>query len=234
HRPHDAELHLFAARAARRDGDFVEAEKHLDLCRQLKGHQDAIDLERALLTAQADDPAPVEGYLVSCLEPQPREAVLILQVLAQGYLKTQRPAEALSCLDRWLEHQPDDVQALLWRGQVLERWNDLEGAVASYRRAVAADPTHEKARRLLALALVRSDRAREAAEHLERLPRSSADAEVLLGLARCRRSMGQGDEARRLLDQLLAREPRHAEALCERGKLALQSGRPAQAEGWLR
>jgi tetratricopeptide (TPR) repeat protein len=232
--PQNAALRLLAARAARREGDYAAAEKHLGLCRQLGEDGDAIDLESAMLIAQRDDPARVEGYLLSRLGEPHSEATLILEALAQGYLKTQRLPEALSCLDRWLEFQADDVQALLWRGQILERWNNLTEAVASYRRAVAADPHHATGRRLLALALARCDRATEAVEQLERLRRQSTDAEVLLGLARCRRSLGQVDEARRLLDEILAQPGPHAEALSERGKLAFQSGQPVEAEGWLR
>jgi predicted Zn-dependent protease len=231
--PEDAELRLLAARAARRDGDYEEADKQLGRCAQLGGDRETIALERAMLTAQSGDPARVESYLLSRLRGEPPEADLICEALAQGYLKTHRLPEALHCLDRWLEHQPDDVQALLWRGQVMERWNDLEEAVASYRRAVAVDPGHEKARRLLALALVRSDRADEAVERLESLRRQGADPEVLLGLARGRRSLGEVDEARRLLDEVLAAQPRNAEALSERGKLALQTGRAAEAQDWV-
>jgi predicted Zn-dependent protease len=232
--PEDTQLRLLAARAARRDGDYEEAGKQLGRCTEFGGDQETVSLERAMLVAQGGDPGRVEGYLLSRLRGQPPQADLIFEALAQGYLKTHRLPEALHCLDRWLEHQPDDVQALLWRGQVLERWNDLEEAVASYRRAVAVDPGHEKARRFLALALVRSDRATEAVERLESLRRQCADAEILLGLARGRRSLGQVDEARRELDEVLATQPQNAEALSERGKLALQTGRAAEAEDWLR
>jgi predicted Zn-dependent protease len=229
--PGDAELHLLAARAARCDGAYEEAEEHLGRCRQLGGDGDAIALERAMLLAQRGDPGPAEDYLLSRLDGPHPEAALILDALAQGYLKTYRPAEALHCLDRLLELRPDDVQALLWHGDLLERLNEPDEAIASYRRAVAADPGHEKARRYLALALARSDRAEEAAGLLEGLP---PDADVTLALAHCRRLLGQADEARRLLDGLLAARPGHAAALGERGKLALQAGMPAEAESWLR
>src|SRR5262245_2041066 len=114
--PQDAELRLLAAQAARRGGDFAEAEKHLGLCPQFKGDPDGVNLERALLVAQEGDPGRVEGYLPSPAGRRPEEAVLVYEAFAQGYLKTQRLVEALHCLDRWLEHQPDNVQALLWRG----------------------------------------------------------------------------------------------------------------------
>src|SRR5262249_13766062 len=57
---------------------------------------------------------------------------------------------------------------------------------------------------------------------------------VLLGLARCRRDQGQTEEARRLLDELLDQVPAHALGLAERGRLALEAGRPAEAEPFLR
>jgi Tfp pilus assembly protein PilF len=232
--PGDARWRLLAARAARGEDDCAEADRHLDRCVELGGDRDAVALERGLLIAQRSDPAPVEDYLRARLRRDATEAEWILEALARGYLRTQRVPEALDCLDRWLERRPDNVQALLWRGQALESWNDLEEAVASYRRAVAVAPEDESARRRLALALVRADRAREAVEYLEALRERSADPEVLLGLARSRRCLGQADAARRLLDAVLATEPRNAEALSERGKLAVQTGHAAEAEEPLR
>ncbi|HEY8503562.1 MAG TPA: tetratricopeptide repeat protein [Gemmataceae bacterium] len=232
--PDDAGLHLLAARAARRDGDFAAAEEHLGHYRRLGGEPEAAALERAMLIAQRDGPARVEGFLLSRVKGQSPPDLLALEALSESYLKAYRLPEALYCLDLWLEQQPANVRALIWRGQVLERSGDPGEAIASYRRAVAADPGHAEARRHLALALVRSDRAEEAAAHLERLCAESPDPELLLGLARCRRSTGRVDEARRLLDEVLAARPDDPEALRERGKLALQTGRAVEAERWLR
>src|SRR5207245_67253 len=58
--------------------------------------------------------------------------------------------------------------------------------------------------------------------------------EVRLGIARCRRRLGQADEARRLLDALAAEAPGSGEVLWERGQLDLDGGRPAEAEKWRR
>jgi tetratricopeptide (TPR) repeat protein len=226
----DAEWLLLAARAARGEGDFAEANRHLERCQRVGGNARAIGLERAMIVCQAGDPTGVEKYLHSRLAEEPPETELILEALAQGYLKTRRLPEALECLERWLQRQPDHVQALLWRGQVLEWWNDLEEALRSYRKAVVLDPNHEKARRLLALALVRSDLAEEALTHLETLRQTSDDPEILLGQARGRRCLGQVEEARRLLDLVLTAQPNNAEALTEQGKLGLQTGKPEQAE----
>jgi tetratricopeptide (TPR) repeat protein len=55
-----------------------------------------------------------------------------------------------------------------------------------------------------------------------------------VNLARCWLDEGRPDEARGLLDELLAAHPREAVVLIERGKLALQEGQATQAERWLR
>ena len=232
--PDDPEVHLLAARAAWRDGAHDEADQHLTRCKQLGGEDDAVTRERALLLASRGELKMAEGYLLGLLKKEPPDAAVLREALVQGYLKTLRLVEALGVLDAWLKEWPDDALALVWRGQVLERQHDSDGALASYAKAVAAAPDDEPARRHLAMALVRSDRAEEAAEHLEWLRARSSDADVLLGLARCRRVQGRADEAAARLDELLAAAPDHPAALAERGKLALQAGDAGGAEQWLR
>src|SRR5262249_18858170 len=64
--------------------------------------------------------------------------------------------------------------------------------------------------------------------------RQPNNPDVLLGLARCRHELGQRDEARRLLTELVAQQPQHAQAVAELGNLALAEGQLAEAERWLR
>jgi tetratricopeptide (TPR) repeat protein len=71
--------------------------------------------------------------------------------------------------------------------------------------------------------------------HLERLREEQpAKPEVLVALARCRMVQLRKDEARALLDSVLATHPDHFDALLYRGKLEMQSGNYAEAERWLR
>jgi tetratricopeptide (TPR) repeat protein len=233
--PKSAEAHFLAAQAARRSGNYEEAEQYLNDCEKLGLSREAITLERALSRAQRGDLAQVEEYLLSGINKDQPEAILILEALTQGYLRTYRLADALHCLDLWLQRQPDNVRALLWRGEAKERRNSNVEAVAAYQRAIEVEPENDNARLHLAQALVRADRAEEAQVQFEQLQqRRPGDAEILLGLARCRRSLGKTDEARPFLDRVLAGEPNHAEALSERGKLELQSGQLDAAELWLR
>lgn len=234
-RPRSGQAHFLAARAARRAGSYDEAVRHLAECKKLGWVPEAIALERALLEAQQGDPAPVEVYLLSCVHKDHPDAVLILEALTAGYLKTYRLTRALDCLDLWLARQADDVQALAWRGEAREQLDRPQAALEDYRRAVELDPGRDATRLRLARLLLRAGQPREALGHFEQLsPRQPGNAEVQLGLALCYLELGQAEEARRLLDPLVAAEPRNAQALAARGRVAQASKEFAEAEDWLR
>src|SRR5436305_676810 len=132
-----------------------------------------------------------------------------------------------------LEEQPDNVYALVRRGWVLERLRFPAEAVENYRRAVALRPGHALARRRLAERLTDAKDPAGAAGQDEALRQiDPKDAGAGVGLARCCLELGRAVDARRLLDELAAAHPADAEVLTERGKLALDDGQDAAAEGW--
>jgi tetratricopeptide (TPR) repeat protein len=233
--PRDGGVTLLAARTARRCGDLAEARSLLARCEELGGATDEVALEGALLAAQAGElTAQVEAALWERLKQGDPEAPLILEALTLGYLVTYRLGHALDCAERLLARRPDDARALLWRGWVREGMHEPETALKDYRLALGKDPGFDTARLHLA-ELLMPRRPREAAAHFERLRREKpADPEVFLGLARCRRLLGQTAKARRLLDGVLRQKPRWPGALRERGRVALADRRPAEAETWLR
>jgi tetratricopeptide (TPR) repeat protein len=57
---------------------------------------------------------------------------------------------------------------------------------------------------------------------------------VRVGLADCRDALGNQAEAGRLIDGVLAKEPKYAPALALRGRFALEGGDSTAAESWLR
>jgi tetratricopeptide (TPR) repeat protein len=236
--PNSAEAHFLMARAARRAGKYDEAETHLHRARELHWAAEALDAEHAMLKAQraeSGEQRDVQPLLLHWIEQGHPDSVLMLEALVQGYMKTYFLPAAVQCLEMWLERQPDDPQALLWRGDAWERLHRYEDALVDYQRVVDLAPDRDDARRKLAEGLLQAHRAREAEPHFESLhERHPGDAAVLLGLARCHLEMGQTDQARRLLDELLAAQPGDGLALGERGKLELDAGRPDEAERWLR
>jgi tetratricopeptide (TPR) repeat protein len=232
----DPKSQFLAAQTARRAGDYGEAAQRLAECERLQGTTPAVLLEQHLLHAQRGDfTAGVEGQLWSLVHQNHPDSLLILEAMAQGYIYTYRLRSALACLERWLQQQPDSIQALLWRAQVCQSLQRYHEALNDYRRVVALDPAHDNGRLQLAVFLTFAGRPDQAVEHFERLwQRQAQNPQVLLGLARCRDSQGRAKEAEQLLDALLRQDPQDIPALRERGKIALHTGQQAEAEDWLR
>lgn len=233
YRPGDAHARLLAARAARRLREYYEAGEHLERCRQEGGDAEAIQVETALIAVQrGQEPAP---SLRQRAEADDELALVILEVLIQHDLDAYRLWQALEGLTRFLRSRPDDLQALMARAFVWERFLYFADALKDYRAAVGAHPEHAPARLKLAETLLLAGTPKEALEQYEwlaaRWPEQHA---VKLGLARCRRLLGEADEARRLADALVRSAPKDGEALWERGQVELDRGEAAEAEPWLR
>jgi Tfp pilus assembly protein PilF len=234
--PDSARAHLLAARLARRSDEPEEAEQHLRECERLEaGRSEAVVLESVLLRAQAGDLSrETESYLTGRMERDPAEAPLIREALGAGCLEAQRASAALRWLDQVLAEQPDNARALFLRGQARERLTRFD-SIEDYRRALDLDPENDRVRQRLAEALFTFGRTEAAAREFTALrQRQPANPAARLGLARCYYETGQLDRARELLDDLLAEDPQYLGALRERGRLALELGRGAEAERLLR
>jgi predicted Zn-dependent protease len=242
---------LAAAQTARRRGDYRAAQDRLAAYEKEGGSAEALAQERKLLLAQQGDPALIDALLSSCEgRPKAPETASVLEAVLQGIdtalkaasAKGAKPppeylARARRAAGLWLELRPgpaDQAQGLVWRADFLRLGNDRPGAVAELRKALEVAPDHFEARLELA-ELVAPEDPREAAGLLEALRRRHPDDNrVRYPLALVRRSLGQPDEAKQLLDEVLASEPDHAEALVVRGELALDAQQPAEAERLLR
>ncbi len=234
-RPKDPEVLLLMARTARRIAYFDKAEEVLNQYEALHGADDALILERMLLRAERGDIEPVSRFFQARVEQQHPDTPLILEALTQAYLRSYRLRDAEECLNRWQALQPNNVQALLLRGTASELRQQRGEAASYYRKALEIDPLHDDARFRLAGALVDLSRAKEALPHLEYLRQRLPDRpDIEVRLARCKELLGNPAEAMLVLDDLLARHPDHAQALGERGRLALEAGRLEEAETFLR
>jgi tetratricopeptide (TPR) repeat protein len=233
--PQSAETHFLAARAARRAGALGAARRELAEAARLDWVPEALALERALLRAQAGEPAAAAKYLPVCLAGDHEEAELIAEVLTPAYLAQYDLNRAQQCGERWVELRPDSARAWWHQGMVQELMPRRLAAVAAYRRAVEADPNHSAARLALCRLLLEVNRPAETSEHVEELLRQGGgDPEAVVVAARCQDALGRRAAARRLLDELLAAHPKHVGALVQRGRLELDSGRAKQAEPFLR
>jgi tetratricopeptide (TPR) repeat protein len=226
---------LLAARIARFRGAYSEAERYLNRCDQGKDMSEPVQLEWLLLRCQRGDVDELAPGLLVLVDHNHPESSAILEAVAGVYMQQTRYLEALRCLDRWVERDPQSVRALDWRGWVSNQLDHRGQAISDYERALELQPGRSVVRLRLAQVLVASSRHAEAVPHLERLYEEQPNnAEVLVALARCRIVQSQMDEARTLLDRVLAGDPENFDALFQRGKLELECSNFAEAERWLR
>lgn len=233
--PASGEKHLLAARVARRSGAFDDAQRHLDLCQQFGDFKDAVVLEHMLLRAEHGDVARVEERLRVLVEQHHPDTQLILEALTAGFRRIAQLARTQEYLELWLQHAPDDVQALEWRAGVNSHLDKEEEALAEYQHLMDLVPDHDLRRLKLAETLSRLGRCREAAAQFECVLRRQPDnADAIVGLARCRHDAHQLGQAQQLLEALLEKQPDQVAALLERARLGMRRGDLATAEKSLR
>ncbi len=233
--PRDPETLLLAARATRRARIYGDSERLLSEYRQLRGRDEAYTLEQLLLAAECRV-AEAADSCWQCVEKGRFDAALILEALTRGYLRQYQFGQAQNCLERWREIQPDNPQTFYLQGLLnLDYLHDGAAAQESYSRTLELDPEHEEARLGLAVALLMGKSFARAAEHFEHLRQCQPDnVSLQVNLAECLNGLEQTEEAVRLVDDALTRQPEYAVALSLRGQLALKSGQLDKAESWLR
>lgn len=232
------DVRLLASRAARQAGDADAADRELRACQRLRGGaSDDTAFEWALAQAAVGNVREVEPYLQKRAEESPEAGALVWEALTQGYLRVYRTLDAMNCANHWLKREPDNPRALELRGQVYVTGKGVVRGTEDYRRALELDPTRADTRWRLAGCLIDLGTYEEAAEHLERYARGApGDPDVAARLARCYVMTQRRDEARRILDDALARHPESGPCLRARGQVALTGDPPdlAEAEGYLR
>jgi predicted Zn-dependent protease len=234
--PTDTTALVLAGQTARRRNALDDAIKQLRLAEQHGAPRDAVAMERRLLAVQAGDATEADALVQFCMErPDGAEATLILEALIEGSLKNFNVPLATWGVDTWLKHRPgayEQAHGLLWRGRLSEFADDFAGARAHYQQAIALTPDHLPAQLRLTEALIRDD-PRAAIPHVEKMREHHADnADVRFQTARLRRALGRPDEAAPILDVLLVETPDRVPLLLERGRVALDLQRPADAERW--
>jgi Tfp pilus assembly protein PilF len=232
--PDDTHALLLAVRAARRSGDYADAERFLTALEERTGPTDASRLEWVLLGVQQGDFADQEQRLRGEAGRDTPDAPAILEGLARGYSANYRWPEAQDTLERLLKRNPEHALALLVRGALHDQLRNPKEAEADFRRAVELTPTSLAAHLALAEHLNRRGHTREAVQKYEWVLRSRpADPVALLGLARAYADAADLEAARRRLDGLLAAVPANVDALVERGRIELRVNRPDAAEPFL-
>jgi Tfp pilus assembly protein PilF len=235
--PRSVPAHLVAARIARSEGEFDEADAHLMDCQRLAGNTDAVALQRALMRVQRNEvltPA-LEAKLATWVKERPSEEPEILDVMSDYYMRNYRLTAAAKCLDRWLELKPHDVRALARRASNFERRQMFDPALRDLAQVRDLEPGNKGARlRMGQILLQLKQGSAEATPIFEELFREEPDnPKVSLGLAQCRRLQGRADDAQKLIDAALAAHDDELPLFIESARLALDYNDCALAEARL-
>jgi tetratricopeptide (TPR) repeat protein len=229
------EVFFLLARTERRLSFFQDAQSHLAAYLRLGGEPNLVDLERHLQDAQRGVLESCEARLLECVEKKHPDTVLIWEALVEGYIRDKRPDDALACLGKWLEFQPDSPIPWLLHGRTLEIRQDFGSALSSYRRAVQLAPGNQVAHLFLAEQLLTANQIQEAMDEYRYLTQAAPfNPKVSLGIARALCARSQIKEAKEELASLLARDPSYGPGLLFRGRLEFDAGNAAEAEPWLR
>jgi tetratricopeptide (TPR) repeat protein len=234
--PDHCNAHLLSARAHRMDGEYTEAEFHLGECKRIQGQATAsTQLEWLLLRAQGGEVSRLEGGLVDLVDKKDPDAPWILETLAHCYLSRLNFHITHHYVQEWLKLEPDNIRALNWRGLARERMEYFEGAHDDCVRILELRPEHWEVRLRLVGYLLQGLKFEEVEEHLRVLRRDHGDnAEVRACWAEYLTFKGNMDEAKKTLDDLLAKNPADSRALYQRAKIELQAGTPEEAEKMFR
>jgi tetratricopeptide (TPR) repeat protein len=250
--PDDLGLRLQAAQTARRHGDWDKAFEQLQVYEKKHGPAEPLALEYRLWAVQQGDLTLAPSLWALCqANPDPIPTRLILEALIQGSLNSQTAAyiqgmyiadrawveQTQQAVELWLKLSPggaDHVQGLVWRGRTYALADAVPKAIADLRKALELDANHLEARLHLGMLLAPNDPAAAARELAIVRGHDPTDDKVRLALASVRRRLGQLEEARDILDGLLASNPNDLSALLERGRVALDMQQPDVAEGHLR
>jgi tetratricopeptide (TPR) repeat protein len=112
---------------------------------------------------------------------------------------------AVAAYRRFLELQPNNVEAHSNLGAALARQGRSEEAIEQYGRALAIDPARTVVRLNLALALYKANRIAEAAAELQRVVAEQPDqANAVVLLADCRLRLGDAKKTIAALEALSA------------------------------
>jgi tetratricopeptide (TPR) repeat protein len=233
----NTELLLVAARTARRSDDAPSARTYRERYLRAGGSKAEAEFEETLQKNQDGDTSGAAAALQLCkANPDLPQAPLILEAVTRGYLHRQ-PNLAIQSADVWLRRDPSTVErayALRLRGLARERTGDGPGAALDYRASLEANPRDDECRFRLAEVVSRDEPDEAIGQYGMLLERDPDNVAYRLGLARCRRSLGELDTAGELLTRMIETNPSDVDVLTELGKWHLDRREPIEAERRLR
>jgi tetratricopeptide (TPR) repeat protein len=229
--PNQAEAQFLHAQALRRLKRYGDAQSALGKVHALGlPSTDSTRREEALVKSGIDFRRGEEA-LRKIFEEAPSD-IEVIEMLADGYSNLGRWPHAERIYDRWLELQPDNLEALFGRGRARAGYEQNAGAIVDLQAVLDRAPEHFHARLQLGNCYLNEARMREAQAELAICRELRPDRpEPLIGLAACATDRGDLDTAQKLLNEAKQLDPDSVLLLHDLGDHYLFRGRYDLAEG---
>jgi tetratricopeptide (TPR) repeat protein len=212
---------LASASAAQDPVDLAPLRERLDTIRTLQASEQPAEAQRLLELTLAD----LQPFLEA--DAPPSEALVLA---AQAHLGLEQDEEARALLDRALEIEPGNDEAVHYLGLLALFDGDVEAAIARFRQAAAARPEKASHWAFLADALAVAGRPEEAlVAYREVLELDPKDARALVAVARHDLDEGESEAALAGFRKAAEIEPTHWEAAHQAGVLLEMAGQPEEA-----
>ncbi len=221
---------LLKARSARRKGQPELFQQYLQEAEQRGATAVQLQRETILFAAQSGQIQLSAPHLSALLTDTSGDNKDVCLAYITGYLRNQRNSDALILLDAWLTDSPDDYLPWLIRGKVRRHRRDNGGAESDLQEAIRLSPENTEALVELGELLLDANRVAESRVAFENAPVESLyRARRAVGLAKCLKSLGQFEDALKLLTFEAKQSPDDAHIWMELGRTQFENSLLSEA-----
>jgi predicted Zn-dependent protease len=195
----------------------------------VRAYQVHAERREAFRQLERDGFSAAEPILLSYYDRHPQD-VEVVRTLALGYIDERSLAGTEKFLDRWCELETHNPEPYRQRFQFLNMQQKVPGCIADAEHILELTPGDMETRRVLVQLLALDGRYEQAEqEGLLCYRAQPKDVDLWFLLATIYRGLHQSGKAADLLDQVLLKQPAHANALKLRAQLHLDAGKPEPA-----
>ena len=177
-----------------------------------------VRLETGLLLA-ASGPDAAEKYLAERLKPH-MKSISGLHTMLAFHLDHDQNAKALGLLDTWLKDNPNDLNTLTDKGQLLSKLKQYDKAVEIYQSALELANSQEESNLTSMIAATYTEKGdfNSALKHIDDAINRTNANNFKFQKATIYMAMNQHGKAVTLLDSLFEDNPNHEEILLNRAE----------------
>ena len=177
-----------------------------------------VRLETGLLLA-ASGPDAAEKYLAERLKPH-MKSISGLHTMLAFHLDHDQNAKALGLLDTWLKDNPNDLNTLTDKGQLLSKLKQYDKAIEVYQSALKLANSQEESNLTSMIAATYTEKGdfNSALKHIDDAINRTNANNFKFQKATIYMAMNQHGKAVNLLDSLFEDNPNHEEILLNRAE----------------